>query len=125
MSSGSQPLRLWAFGDAHVGTDKQHGRGSLADAISQSEFGGTDGGPPFQWDLAIDVGDMSGAHHNLPDDAEGEEVVKQLGALQTHRRGLTRSVRTQSSPESTRRPAGTRWRAAGSGTAFGWATCCS
>ena len=86
MTGESRPLRLWAFGDAHVGTDKLHGRSSLAEAISQSEFGGVEGGPAFPWDIAIDVGDMSGAHHSLPDDAEGEEVVKQLSALRTHRR---------------------------------------
>ena len=85
-SDESPPLRLWAFGDAHVGTDKQFGRRSLADAISHSEFGGDEGGPPFEWDLAIDVGDMSGAHHSLPDDAEGREVVDQLATLQRHRR---------------------------------------
>ena len=65
----SRTLRLWAFGDAHVGTDKSFGRRSLAEAISHSESGGAEGGPPFEWDIAIDVGDMSGAHHSLPDDA--------------------------------------------------------
>lgn len=87
-----RPLRLWAFGDAHVGTDKRFGRSSLAEAISHSEFGGDEGGPPFAWDLAIDVGDMSGAHHHLPDDAEGWEVRRQLGALRTHRREDVYSV---------------------------------
>ncbi|MCV7430794.1 metallophosphoesterase family protein [Mycolicibacterium bacteremicum] len=71
-------LRIWAFGDAHVGTDLQHGRESLADAIRHSE--------EFGWDIAIDAGDMSGAHHSLPDDAEGSEVRRQLGALNSHRR---------------------------------------
>lgn len=71
-------LRIWAFGDAHVGTDLQHGRESLADAIRHSE--------EFGWDIAIDTGDMSGAHHSLPDDAEGSEVRRQLGALNSHRR---------------------------------------
>ncbi|WP_246216586.1 metallophosphoesterase [Mycobacterium botniense] len=79
-------MRLWAFGDAHVGTDKRFGRCSLADAISQSEFGGSEGGPSFPWDIAIDVGDMSGAQHSLPDDAEGEEIRKQFSVLRTHRR---------------------------------------
>ena len=86
MTAESRPLRLWAFGDAHVGTDKAYGRSSLAEAISQFEFGGAEGGPPFDWDIAIDVGDMSGAHHSLPDDAEGEEVVTPLAALRPHRR---------------------------------------
>ena len=30
----------WTFSDAHEGTDKRHGRESLADAIRHSEFGG-------------------------------------------------------------------------------------
>lgn len=87
-----EPLRVWVFGDAHVGTDLQHGRRSLAEAITHSERGGDLGGPPFEWDLAIDVGDMSGAHHALPDDAEGEEVRRQLDVLEDHRREDVYSV---------------------------------
>ena len=30
------------------------GRESLADAIRHSEFGGEEGGPAFEWDLALD-----------------------------------------------------------------------
>lgn len=75
------PLRIWAFGDAHVGTDKAFGRNSLAEAIAHSESEAE-----FGWDIAIDVGDMSGAHHNLPDDEEGWEVRTQFGALRDHRR---------------------------------------
>ena len=70
-----EPFRLWAFGDAHVGTDKRFGRDSLAEAITHSEFGGSEGGPAIDWDIAIDVGDMSGAHHGLPDDAEGAGIA--------------------------------------------------
>jgi hypothetical protein len=88
----SRPLRLWAFGDAHVGTDKSFGRRSLAEAISHSELGGSEGGPTFEWDIAIDVGDMSGAHHSLPDDAEGREVVEQFSTLRAHRREDVYSV---------------------------------
>lgn len=86
------PLRLWAFGDAHVGTDRAYGRSSLAEAISQSEFGGSEGGPAFDWDIAIDVGDMSGAHHQLPDDAEGRELRGQFASLRKHRREDVYSV---------------------------------
>lgn len=82
----SDPFRVWAFGDAHVGTDKAHGRDSLGEAISQSERGGAEGGPPFDWDIAIDVGDMSGAHHGLPDDDEGRELRRQFDGLRDHRR---------------------------------------
>jgi hypothetical protein len=94
MTSASRrdPFRLWAFGDAHVGTDKLHGRDSLAEAISQSEDGGSEGGPPFRWDIAVDVGDMSGAHHHLPDDAEGLELRHQFGRLRRHRREDVYSV---------------------------------
>lgn len=82
----TEQFRLWCFGDAHVGTDKRFGRSSLAEAITHSQVGGSEGGPPFDWDIAIDVGDMSGAHHSLPDDAEGWEVRTQFAALQNHRR---------------------------------------
>ncbi len=78
-------LKLWACGDSHVGTDIKKGRESLADALRQSEHGGEEGGPPFDWDLAIHVGDYAGAQGS-PDDAEGREVVKQFGALTKHRR---------------------------------------
>ena len=57
MATQQGDFRLWAFGDAHVGTDRQSGRESLAEAIRQSEFGGAQGGPPFDWDIAVDVGD--------------------------------------------------------------------
>ncbi len=50
---GRVSFRLWAFGDAHVGTDRQFGRESLAEAIRQSEFGGAQGGPSFGWDIAV------------------------------------------------------------------------
>ncbi|OLO99633.1 hypothetical protein BVU76_24740 [Mycolicibacterium porcinum] len=92
MTTQQDDFRLWAFGDAHVGTDSRFGRESLAEAIRQSEFGGTQGGPPFDWDIAVDVGDMSGAHHSLPDDAEGQEVRRQFSALRKHRREDVYSV---------------------------------
>ena len=39
----------------------------------------------FAWDIALDLGDMSGAQ-GTPKDAEGEEVVRQFSVLQQHRR---------------------------------------
>lgn len=78
-------LTIWAFGDAHVGTDLLLGRESLATALAQSERGDEHGAPPFHWDLAIDVGDMSGAL-GLPTEEEGAEVVRQLGTLADHPR---------------------------------------
>jgi hypothetical protein len=73
-------FRVWVFSDAHVGTDKAHERESLATALSQSES--TMG---FDWDIALDLGDMSGGQ-STPKDAEGQEIVRQFGVLKRHRR---------------------------------------
>ena len=73
-------FRLWVFSDAHVGTDKANGRDSLATALWQSE-----GASGFDWDIALDLGDMSGAQ-GTPKDEEGEEIVRQFGVLKKHRR---------------------------------------
>jgi hypothetical protein len=78
-------FRLWAIGDPHIETDLKHGRESLADAIRQSEQGGKDGAPPFDWDIAINVGDFSG-NQGPPEDDEGRELVRQFAALTKHRR---------------------------------------
>lgn len=78
-------FRLWAFGDAHVGTDLVEGRRSLAIALEQSERGDEEGAVPFEWDLAINVGDMSGAHQS-PTDEEGREVIAQYSVLKDHPR---------------------------------------
>lgn len=87
VASESKPgvFRLWATSDCHVGTDLKKGRESLADAIRQSEGGGADGGPGFHWDIAIHAGDFSG-NQGSPRNGEGREVVRQFGALKTHRR---------------------------------------
>jgi hypothetical protein len=77
-------FNLWAFGDVHVGTDKRRGRDSLAETLRRSEAGGK-GAPPFDWDIAVNVGDTSGAQ-GLPNDEEGAEVVRQFGVLRKHRR---------------------------------------
>jgi len=68
--------------DAHVGSDliKGDGRPSLAEAIEQSE-----GPSGFDWDVAVNLGDLSG-NQGSPDDEEGQEVVRQYGALKKHRR---------------------------------------
>lgn len=78
-------FRLWAHGCSHVGTDLRFGRESLAGAIRHSEQGGDEGGPPFEWDIAIHLGDFSG-NQTPPQDDEGREVVRQFGALTRHRR---------------------------------------
>jgi len=81
----SDVFRLWAMGCSHVGTDLQHERESLADAIRQSEQGGGEGGPPFEWDIALHLGDLSGSQTG-PADAEGREVVRQFSVATRHRR---------------------------------------
>jgi len=79
-------FRLWTMGCAHVGSDlRRADRESLADAIRQSEQGGSEGGPSFDWDLAIHVGDISGAQE-MPDDEEGRQLVRQFAAARKHRR---------------------------------------
>lgn len=78
-------FRLWAMGDAHVGSDITHKRESLADAIRQSEQGGKNGAPGFDWDIAINAGDFSGSQ-TPPVDHEGREVVRQYAAATKHRR---------------------------------------
>ena len=85
MTQDGAVLRLWVSGCAHVGTDLRFGRESLAEAIRQSEQGGAEGGPPFEWDVALHLGDFSGSQEP-PGDEEGAEVVRQLGALRRHRR---------------------------------------
>jgi hypothetical protein len=73
-------FRVWVFADAHVGTDINQGRESLARAIQQTES--ADG---FDWDIALDLGDMSG-EQGTPKDPEGVEIVRQFSVLKKHRR---------------------------------------
>ena len=82
MPASGDRFVLWAMSDAHVGSDliKGDGRRSLGEAIEQSE--GPNG---FDWDVAVNLGDFSG-NQGSPDDEEGEEVVRQYGALKKHRR---------------------------------------
>ena len=79
-----ETFNLWAFGDAHVGSDLKHGRESLATALMQSEQK-TNETEPFSWDLAVNVGDLSG-EQGLPTDAEGQEIVRQFSILKKHDR---------------------------------------
>ena len=78
-------FRLWAMSCSHVGTDLAEGRESLADAIRQSESGGDDGGPAFDWDIAVHLGDHSGGQVS-PTDGEGREIVRQFGVSTRHSR---------------------------------------
>lgn len=77
-------FRVWAAGDSHVPSDIRHGRESLAKAIRQSE-GREDGAPGFDWDIMIDVGDLS-ASQFPPTDDDGQTLVEQYRALKRHRR---------------------------------------
>jgi len=88
-------FRLWAAGCSHVDTDLYFGRDSLGQAIRQSERGGEEGGPAYDWDIALHLGDLVGclpleeetrAASGAPTDAQGREVVRQFSALQDHRR---------------------------------------
>ena len=81
----TKQLRLWAMCCSHVGTDLGFGRESLADAIRQSENGGEEGGPPFDWDIAVVLGDHSGGQ-TTPTDEEGRELVRQFGVSARHPR---------------------------------------
>ena len=78
-------LVVWATADAHVGTDIKYDRRSLAEAILQSELGGDEGGPAFDWDIMLHLGDLSGAQTS-PNDEEGAEVVRQFAASTKHPR---------------------------------------
>ncbi|CCB66604.1 metallophosphoesterase [Hyphomicrobium sp. MC1] len=96
----AKTFHLWVFSDAHVATDRavsaaiRNGMGfippagypeTLATALRQSEEGGELGGPPFRWDIALDLGDNAGLW-DLPSDEQGREVVRQLGVLKHHKR---------------------------------------
>ena len=83
---GAKCFRVWAMGCAHVGTDLRiSGRESLAEAIRQSEQGGDEGGPPFAWDIALHLGDLSGSQ-TPPQDDEGREVLRQMAIAREHSR---------------------------------------
>jgi hypothetical protein len=73
-------FRVWVFSDAHVGSDQKRGRESLATALRQSE-----GAAGFPWDIALDLGDLSGAD-DPPKDPEGAEIIRQFGVLKQHHR---------------------------------------
>ena len=92
----AETFQLWVFSDAHVATDKAVSSAirngmeftppaaypeSLASALRQSESGGELGGPPFRWDIALDLGDNAGLW-DLPDDEQGREVVAAIRSPQ-------------------------------------------
>ena len=79
-AESARVFRVWVFSDSHVGTDKSFGRDSLATALQQSEDT-----PGFEWDIALDLGDMSGGQ-STPKDDEGREIVRQFAVLRRHHR---------------------------------------
>lgn len=81
----SREFKLWAISDAHVGTDIKYGRHSLKEAITQSETGGSEGGTPFEWTIAVNLGDFSGSQI-APNDEEGKLVVSQYNESKKHPR---------------------------------------
>jgi len=86
MMSDASTFRVWAMACAHVGTDLRQGdRESLAEAICQGEGSGSEGGPPFVWDIVLNLGDLSGSQ-TPPEDEEGREVVRQFAASILHPR---------------------------------------
>ena len=80
----SREFRVWATSCAHVPADIQQSRESLAEAIRQSE-GFVKNAPAFSWDIMVDAGDVS-AHQTPPQDADGQELVRQYRVLTRHRR---------------------------------------
>lgn len=78
-------FRVWAGACSHVHSDLRFGRRSLAEAFEQSEFGGSEGGPPFDWNMMLHLGDISGTQ-TPPTDADGPPVIEQFKALRKHRR---------------------------------------
>lgn len=87
-SDNTKLFRLWASSCSHVGVDLRPrfgARESLAEAIRQSEGTNGNSAPPFEWDMALHLGDFSGTI-DPPNDDEGEKVVRQFSALRKHRR---------------------------------------
>ena len=81
----SKPFRMWVGGCSHVHTDIKHGRASLAESIMQSERGGGEGGPPYEWDIMLHLGDLKGGQ-DTPDDEDGREVLRQFAMAEQHPR---------------------------------------
>ena len=71
-TESARKFGVWVFSDAHVARDEKYGNGreSLAEALQQSE---SQSG--FDWNIALDLGDMSG-DVGLPKDPEGAEIVR-------------------------------------------------
>lgn len=69
-----EQFRVWVGACSHIHSDLKFGRRSLAEAFEQSELGGTEGGPPFGWDIMLHLGDISGTQ-TPPADEDGPPGV--------------------------------------------------
>lgn len=78
-------FRLWVGGCSHLATDLHFGRESLADAITDSERGGDEGGPAFDWDIMLHLGDLKGGQ-DTPTDEDGELFLAQTATALKHGR---------------------------------------
>ncbi|MCL4694812.1 MAG: hypothetical protein KJ060_20145, partial [Candidatus Hydrogenedentes bacterium] len=67
--AGDAPFVVWATSCIHSPQDIRFGRASLSKVIRQSE-GFFEDAPGFDWDIAIDCGDMT-ASQFPPTDADG------------------------------------------------------
>ncbi len=83
-ADAAKEFRVWATSCSHVPADIRRGRESLAKAIRQSE-GREAEAPGFEWDIMIDAGDLS-ANQTPPGDEDGQELIRQYGAMIKHRR---------------------------------------
>lgn len=76
---------VWASACSHLSTDLRHGRRAFAEALAQADHGGDQGGPAFDFDVGLHLGDLSGTQPP-PTDEEGPEVVSQLSSSEKHPR---------------------------------------
>jgi len=79
-------FRVWASSCSHINKDMAvSGWESLAEPVRQAERGGSEGGPPFEWDIALHLGDFTGSQTS-PQDEEGPEILRQFAASTKHPR---------------------------------------
>lgn len=76
-------FNVWVTACSHIHSDLKAGRHSISEAIAQSEFGGQRGGPSFDWDIMLHLGDISGTQEP-PRDEDGPPVVEQLTSGKKH-----------------------------------------
>ena len=84
LADAPRTFRVWAAGDSHVTADIRRDYESLATPLRQSE-GLEQGAPAFDWDIMIDVGDLSASQYP-PTDDDGRVLVRQVQALIRHYR---------------------------------------